>query len=126
MAAWRTALQSADGVLLSSPEYAHGIPGALKNALDWVVGSGEFYAKAVGLLNPSPDSLFAHPQLAEVLRTMGANVVEGASVTVPIPRRGATSDSVAADADSGPLLERAIAALLHAVNATAASDSLSV
>ena len=34
----RAQLLAADGVLLASPEYAHGIPGALKNALDWVVG----------------------------------------------------------------------------------------
>src|SRR5690349_8500891 len=46
---WREALVSADAVLISSPEYAHGIPGALKNALDWVVGSGELVGKPVGL-----------------------------------------------------------------------------
>src|SRR5215510_1633664 len=36
---FRAALRSADAVLVSSPEYAHGVPGVLKNALDWVVGS---------------------------------------------------------------------------------------
>jgi NAD(P)H-dependent FMN reductase len=50
----RTQLQISDGVLISSPEYAHGIPGVLKNALDWVVGSGELYRKPVALLNASP------------------------------------------------------------------------
>src|SRR5438128_346539 len=42
---FRTALQKCDAVLISSPEYAHGVPGVLKNALDWVVGSGEFLDK---------------------------------------------------------------------------------
>ena len=37
VAAFRTALKSTDAVLLSSPEYAHGVPGVLKNAID--VGS---------------------------------------------------------------------------------------
>jgi len=37
---FRIRLQAADGVLISSPEYAHGVPGAMKNALDWVAGSG--------------------------------------------------------------------------------------
>ena len=46
MRAFRAALKSANAVLLSSPEYAHGVPGVLKNALDWLVGSGEL----VGLL----------------------------------------------------------------------------
>src|SRR5438105_3807739 len=36
---FRARIQEADGVLISSPEYAHGVPGVLKNALDWLVGS---------------------------------------------------------------------------------------
>ena len=47
---WRSALARTDAVLFSSPEYAHGVPGAFKNALDWVVGSGELVDKRVGLL----------------------------------------------------------------------------
>src|SRR5262249_22938824 len=47
VAGFRLALQSCDAVLISSPEYAHGVPGALKNALDWVVSSGEFIDKPV-------------------------------------------------------------------------------
>jgi len=42
VAAWRRELSVCAGVLISSPEYAHGVPGVLKNALDWVVGSGQF------------------------------------------------------------------------------------
>src|SRR5678815_2488952 len=41
VARFRAALQACDAVLISSPEYAHGVPGVLKNALDWLVGSGE-------------------------------------------------------------------------------------
>ncbi|HKH71172.1 MAG TPA: NADPH-dependent FMN reductase, partial [Vicinamibacterales bacterium] len=41
VARFRAALQACDAVLISSPEYAHGVPGVLKNALDWVVASGE-------------------------------------------------------------------------------------
>jgi chromate reductase, NAD(P)H dehydrogenase (quinone) len=47
VADWRAQLKTSDGVLISSPEYAHGVPGSLKNALDWVVGSGEFVEKPV-------------------------------------------------------------------------------
>lgn len=50
----RAEVGRAAAVLISSPEYAHGIPGALKNALDWLVGSTEFPGKPVGLLNTSP------------------------------------------------------------------------
>lgn len=32
---WRERLRAADGLLIASPEYNHGIPGVLKNAIDW-------------------------------------------------------------------------------------------
>src|SRR4051812_8583392 len=80
VAHWRGALAAADAVLFSSPEYAHGIPGALKNALDWIVGSSEFVGKPVGVLSASAASQFAHPQLVEVLTVMSATVVPGATL----------------------------------------------
>src|SRR5260221_261149 len=53
VAAWRTLLGSAQGMVISSPEYAHGVPGSLKNALDWIVSSYEFSGKPVVLINAS-------------------------------------------------------------------------
>jgi chromate reductase, NAD(P)H dehydrogenase (quinone) len=44
----------ADGLLISSPEYAHGVPGVLKNALDWLVSGEKFLGKAIALINASP------------------------------------------------------------------------
>ena len=85
---WRAAIAAADAVLISSPEYVHGIPGSLKNALDWIVGGSEIVGKPVGVLSASAASRFAHPQLVEVLRTMSANVVPEATVVIDIPRRG--------------------------------------
>ncbi len=37
VAAFRQLLDSADGILICTPEYAHGVPGSLKNAIDWTV-----------------------------------------------------------------------------------------
>jgi len=97
VARWRAALAAADAVLFSSPEYAHGIPGAFKNALDWVVGSGELVDKRVGLLSPSAVSHFAHPQIVEVLTTMSAVVVSRATVVIDLPRRGVEVERLARD-----------------------------
>ncbi|MCA1715483.1 MAG: NAD(P)H-dependent oxidoreductase [Actinobacteria bacterium] len=47
----RSRLAASDGALISSSEYAHVVPGVLKNALDWVVGSGELYEKPVAVIN---------------------------------------------------------------------------
>ena len=71
---WRRELQQSHGVIISSPEYAHGVPGVLKNALDWVVGSGEFMNKPVLLISASPGSSFVGPQLAETLSVMMGRV----------------------------------------------------
>jgi NAD(P)H-dependent FMN reductase len=117
VAAWRERLAAADGVLLSSPEYAHGVPGALKNALDWIVGSGEFMLKPVALVNASPMSHFAHPQLAETLAVMMAAIVPEASVVIPLAGRGLDAAGVAADPALGPALGDAVAALARAAAA---------
>src|SRR5690349_8235590 len=42
VAEMRTLIGSVDGLLISSPEYARGVAGVTKNALDWLVGSHEF------------------------------------------------------------------------------------
>jgi NAD(P)H-dependent FMN reductase len=81
---FRAALRHTDAVLMSSPEYAHGVSGVLKNALDWVVGSGELIDKPIGLVNASARATHAHASLCETLTTMSARVVPGASTTIPI------------------------------------------
>jgi NAD(P)H-dependent FMN reductase len=49
---FRSELRRAQAVVISTPEYAHGLPGTLKNALDWVVRSGELREKPIALVNP--------------------------------------------------------------------------
>jgi chromate reductase, NAD(P)H dehydrogenase (quinone) len=67
---FRKQLNTSDFVVISTPEYAHGLPGSLKNALDWLVRSGEMYEKRVALLNASPRSTFAQAALLEILSTI--------------------------------------------------------
>ena len=90
VAEWRSALREADAVLISTPEYAHGLPGVLKNALDWIVSSGEFMNKPVGLSNASAFSTYAQASLVETLSVMMAIIVDGATVTVPLIGRPTT------------------------------------
>lgn len=82
----RTRVGSADALLISSPEYAHGVPGSLKNALDWLVGGSEMPGMPVALLNASPRSTHAQASLAETLRTMSADVVAGSPFAAPMER----------------------------------------
>jgi NAD(P)H-dependent FMN reductase len=83
---WRRALRECSALLICTPEYAHGIPGALKNALDWVVGSGELVDKPVGLITAtafSREGSWLERSLLEILRTMNAKVVDGAVLNFP-------------------------------------------
>ncbi len=91
--AFRQDLAASRAVAICSPEYAHGVAGAMKNALDWLVGSGELVGKPVLVLNASPTSFHAHRALVETLRTMDARVLER---TLPPPPLGGASATVAA------------------------------
>ena len=46
----RARIAAADALLISSPEYAHGVPGSLKNALDWMVSDAAMIGKPIALL----------------------------------------------------------------------------
>ena len=107
----RTEIEAADAVVISSPEYAHGVPGSLKNALDWLVSGPEMVNKPVGLLNASARSVHAHAALAETLRTMSANLIENAVVVVPLDGRRLEAAAIEADAGLADIIRRAIEAV---------------
>ncbi|TGQ74703.1 NAD(P)H-dependent oxidoreductase [Mesorhizobium sp. M00.F.Ca.ET.186.01.1.1] len=71
------AVTRADGVIVSCPEYAHGVPGGLKNALDWLVSRDAAVAKPAMLVHASPRSLYARAALTEIMRTMSFALFEG-------------------------------------------------
>src|SRR5262249_10920624 len=67
---------SADAVLVCCPEYAHGVPGSFKNALDWIVSSGELTDKPVALIMASASGAEqARAALVPTLRVIGANLI---------------------------------------------------
>lgn len=81
----RTKIAAADGVLIASPEYAHEMPGSLKNALDWIVGSGELYGKPVAIVCVSPRSnggAYARGAIEQTLHAQGSIIVSSATVAV--------------------------------------------
>jgi chromate reductase, NAD(P)H dehydrogenase (quinone) len=80
----RSRIISSHAVLIASPEYAHGVSGVIKNALDWMVGNDSFVNKPVGLLNSSPRASIAQAALRETLTTMSARVVPAACVNIGI------------------------------------------
>lgn len=108
----RTQLIAADAVVIASPEYAHGITGAMKNALDWMVGSEAFVDKPVALINASPRAVLAQAALKETITTMAAQVVEAACITLPILGSGLDEDGMLADPETATALKK----LLHTLH----------
>lgn len=92
--ALRTRILAADALLIASPEYAHGVTGVIKNALDWMVGNESFVRKPVALLNVSPRATHAQAALRETIVTMSALVVDAACVTIPMLGSGLCEEDI--------------------------------
>ena len=107
----RRQIGDADALLISSPEYAHGVPGALKNALDWLVSSPEMLSKPIGLLNISPRSTHAYASLTEILRTMSTLPIPEASVELSLTRSMVNAERMTANPEITDRLRSALASL---------------
>ena len=71
---FKAILKKADGIFISSPEYAFGVPGALKNALDWTVGTADFFHKPVALVTASSQGMRAHESMQYILAALAAEL----------------------------------------------------
>jgi chromate reductase, NAD(P)H dehydrogenase (quinone) len=109
----RVEIAGADALVISSPEYAHGLPGSLKNALDWLVSGPEMVGKPIGLLNASSRSVHAHASLEETLRTMSAAIVPDAVEIASLDGRRLDAAAIAADPDLRDVIRRALDALVR-------------
>jgi chromate reductase, NAD(P)H dehydrogenase (quinone) len=79
----RDAVRDADAVFFTTPEYNSSVPGALKNALDWVsrpFATNPMRNKPVAVVGASAGTfgaVWAQAELRKILATMGARVAEG-------------------------------------------------
>lgn len=94
VAKFRTQIKSADALIIASPEYAHGVTGVMKNALDWMVGCEAFVYKPVALLNASPRAVHAQSALRETLAVMSACIIGNASITIPMLGSNFSEDEI--------------------------------
>ena len=115
VAAFRTVIGTCDGILISSPEYARGVAGAMKNALDWLVGSFEFPDKPVALINTSPRATHALAAMRLTLETMSARLVNDACVTLPLLGRENDETSIVSNNELAEPLRIAIGCFVDAI-----------
>jgi NAD(P)H-dependent FMN reductase len=108
------AVRDTDALLIASPEYAHGVSGTIKNALDWLVSYEPFVGKHAAVLNASPRASIAYQALQETLRTMSAIIVPQACVSVALLGAHLSEDDLVADRQIAAVVRQSITALAAA------------
>lgn len=116
--AFHAAIAAADGLIVASPEYAHGVTGVIKNALDWLVSFEPFANMPVAVLNASGRAHHADAALRETLRTMSAFVVEEASISIPLLGSAPSDDAMLADAKVAQAIISALTAFQREIERT--------
>lgn len=99
VADFREQLKQADGILICTPEYAMGVPGTLKNAIDWTVSSMEFSHKPVALITASTAGHKAHHSLMETLRVIEADIPGSSELVISHVKTKVQGDNIV-DADT--------------------------
>ena len=90
---FRAKLQAYDGILICTPEYAMGVPGTLKNAIDWTVSSMEFSEKPVALITASSVGQKGHASLLETLKIIEAKITEETQLLIPHAKTKISKDN---------------------------------
>lgn len=102
---FKAAIQAADAVVICTPEYAFGVPGTLKNALDWTVGTGDLNDKPISAISASPLNSGGNHALTSLLLTLtalGTRKNERSALSIPNVKSkisdGRVSDAATLDA----------------------------
>jgi NAD(P)H-dependent FMN reductase len=109
--ALRARIAAADALLFACPEYARGVPGSLKNLLDWLVGGVEVVGKPVALLNGSARASHAQRSLALTLATISALPIRDEPYLTPVLGREVNAEQILAEPALVLVLRQALAEL---------------
>jgi chromate reductase, NAD(P)H dehydrogenase (quinone) len=111
---FRAKVRSANAVLICTPEYAFGVPGSLKNAVDWTVSSGDFFDKPVGLITASSQGEKGHAALMLVMAAISAKVINDATLLISFVRSKLDAEGKIKDPSLAGDLNRLVANLVRA------------
>lgn len=110
---FRSLLSAADGILICQPEYAFGVSGVLKNALDWTVSSGEFVNKPVALITAATGGNNAHAALLLTFTALSACIPDEAKLLISFVRSKMDEKGEIKDEPTRQAIQSVVNALIH-------------
>jgi NAD(P)H-dependent FMN reductase len=112
---FRNKVKAADGVLICTPEYAMGVPGTLKNAIDWTVSSAEFSHKPVALITASSVGAKGHQSLLETLKIIECDIDEKTQLLIPFIKTKINDEAKITDESTKLQVESVIESLIDTI-----------
>lgn len=115
IADFKHALRTAEGILICTPEYAHGVPGALKNAIDWTAASCEFSQKPTALITASTDGRFGHRALLETLQVLEAKNIMQHQLLISFIKTKVSPEGILTNPETKEQVRQVIASLMQSM-----------
>ncbi len=113
VAHFRQQLDNADGVIICTPEYAHGVPGTLKNAIDWTISSSQFPHKPTMLITASTGGNYGHKALMETLKAIEAKNIDNLQMVIPFIKTKVSMDNKITDDNTLVEVKKLIASFIE-------------
>ena len=111
---FRRQLKQADGILICTPEYAMGVPGTLKNAIDWTVSSMEFSHKPVALITASTAGQKGHQSLIDTLKIIEADMPDDSQLLISHVKTKVKDDKII-DPETLQHVKKLIGSILNSI-----------
>jgi len=108
-------VEEADGVFFCIPEYAFGVPGALKNALDWTVATTAFSDKPVALITAASQGQKAHAALLHTLTAIGSKMNDESNLLISFIRSKLDEHRGIKDPDTLDAVKKAVAFFIKTI-----------
>ena len=115
VAAFRKQISEANVIIICTPEYAYGVPGALKNALDWTVSSGSFSGKPVSLITASTGGENAHEAMIKILGAVNSDRIEEATLLISYVRSKIDANGNITDQETEQKLKKMFDAVMESL-----------
>lgn len=124
VASFRKQLRDADAVLICTPEYAAGVPGSLKNAIDWTVSTMEFSKKPVALITASTAGNRAHQSLLGTLLIIESKISSATQLLISAIQTKLNSDLQITDEETLNKVNQLLLSLVEIVNGAVPESGL--